>query len=235
MLKMNVEKIREDLGSFLFGVCGVPGVPKREVFISHEHRDEVPDPGDLLLKCPDAVVYMSNETLAVLKGKVGTQSVLAAFRVNFKDRFKVRPTEYMWYGKVWDVNGACMFRIEHDSPDPMFRSHVAFGFAKKELFCYFSETTGRFLIEYGERILDQVKPKYVLVSPPSAMHRLSIRQLEEFNRRIDGLSFTLLMAAGFLRSDEVLLSEEVGVEPCCFIVLPKIVDSVFDTYGPSVW
>jgi hypothetical protein len=228
----SVDEIREDLGAYLFDVCGVPMVPKSECLISHEHRDEVPDPRDLLLKYPNAAVYMSSETLAVLMGKEGMQGVLMALRVNFRERFRVCPTEYMWYGRVWDVNGILMFRIEHDSLDPTFRSHVAFGFAKPKLFCYFSEATGKFLMEYGERIVRCMEPKYVIVSPPSFAHKLSVQHLEKFKRLVRNSSATPLMVANFLTDERLLRSEEVGVEPSSFLMLPKQVKSVFDTYGP---
>jgi hypothetical protein len=227
-----MNKLNENLGQYLFGVCGVPGVAKRHVFISHEHRDEVPDPGELLRKCPDAIVHISGETLAVLMGKAGLQAVPIALKVNFKDRFKVHLTDYMWYGKVWDVGEVLMFRIEHDSPDPSFRSHVAFGFAKRGLFCYFSEATGKFLMEYGEQIIRQVEPKYVVVSPPSYMHKLTAEHLARFKKTVEESSTEPLLIANFVVSEQLLLSEEVGVQPSGFIILPKQVKSVFDVYGP---
>jgi uncharacterized protein YlzI (FlbEa/FlbD family) len=227
-----IDKVHEDLGPYLFGVCGVPKVVKREVLISHEHRDEVPDPGELLRKYPDVTVHMSRETLAVLRGKAGIQVVPAAFKVNFRDRFKVYLTDYMWYGRAWDVDGILMFRIEHNSPDPSFRSHVAFGFAKRKLYCYFSEATGKFLMEYGEQIIRQVEPKYVVASPPSYMHKLSVEHLAKFKRTIESLSAMPLMVASFINGEKLLWSEEVEVQPNGFIVLPKQVKSMFDTYGP---
>jgi hypothetical protein len=227
-----IDRVREDLGPYLFGVCGAPNVVKRDVFISHEHRDEVPDPGELLRKYPDATVHISRETLAVLMSKAGIQVVPVALKVNFRDRFKVYLTDYMWYGEVWDVDETLMFRIEHDSPDPSFRSHVAFGFAKRGLFCYFSEATRKFLMEYGEQIMRQVEPKYVVVSPPSYMHKLSVDHLAKFERMVDKSSATPLMVASFINDEKLLLSEEVGVQPSGFVILPKQVKSVFDTYGP---
>ena len=72
----------------------------------------------------------------------------------------------------------------------------------------------------------------MVVSPPSYMHKLTAEHLARFKKTVEESSAMPLLIANFVVGEQLLLSEEVGVQPSGFIILPKQVKSVFDAYGP---
>jgi hypothetical protein len=133
-LPVTLECLSRDLGSYLFNCNGVPTLQKTEALMSHEHRDEIVAPRELLLRYPDITIHVASETVAVLKNKAKTgvaSDVVSSFIYNFRKKFLVHETFNIYrVGDCLPVNGFWLIRLEHDSPDVMFRSRVTFGFAK---------------------------------------------------------------------------------------------------------
>jgi len=233
---IDLESLRQDLGSCLFNCNGVPNVPKTEAFMSHEHRDEIAAPRELLLRYPDIIIHVASETVAVLKNKAKTgvaSDVVSSFVQNFRKNFLIHETFNIYrVGDCLPVDGLWMIRIEHDSPDVMFRSRVTFGFAKPGIFCYLPEATGRFLLKHGVDLARMFEANYVIVSPPSRTHMIFREDVEEFRRRLKPLGAVPVMAVNNLRAEDVagkvVLSGEFRALPGGFAVLPKIIPSVHD-------
>lgn len=233
---IDLDRLCRDLGSYLFNCNGVPNVSKTEAFMSHEHRDEIAAPRELLLRYPDINIHVASETVAVLKNKAKTgvaSDVVSSFLQNFRKTFLIHETFNIYrVGDCLPVDGLWMIRLEHDSPDVMFRSRVTFGFAKPGLFCFLPEATGRFLLKHSVDLARMLDAKYVIVSPPSRMHLVFREDVEEVRRRLKPLGVVPVMAVNNLRAEDVagkvVLSDEFRALPEGFAVLPKIIPSVQD-------
>ena len=235
-LPVNLDCLSRDLGSYLFNCNGVPTLQKTEALMSHEHRDEIVAPRELLLRYPDITIHVASETVAVLKNKAKTgvaSDVVSSFIYNFRKKFLVHETFNIYrVGDCLPVNGLWMIRLEHDSPDVMFRSRVTFGFAKPKLFCFMPEATGRFLLKYGVELTRMLEAKYVIISPPSRMHLIYREDIEEFKRRIKPTGAVPVLAVNSLNAEDtggkVVLSDDFRALPQGFAVLPKVIPSVYD-------
>ncbi|RLF12939.1 MAG: hypothetical protein DRJ69_00125 [Thermoprotei archaeon] len=231
-MRLNLEKLREDLGSYLFDGCGVPETRKTIVLISHEHVDEIPHPGELLRRHPEVRdIFMPSEVyLKLMWGFY--RGIIYAFQENFRQNFHVFQSEHIW-DRLWRVNEELMaFRVEHEATERIFSSKSTLGYAVKGVFCYFPECTGDFLLKRGERIVRAVEPTYVIVPPPSLVHKLSEDHLTAFIERIRSLDqITVLTAVNSVMDGDIVLTDDLGLKPKGVPVLPKIVSSVFDVLG----
>ena len=231
-----MDKICEDLGQYLFGVCGVQNIVKKECFLCHEHWDEIPSPRELLLKFPEIKVHMAAETASVLRAKARrgpVPDVVSAFCENFRANFILHETFALYrVGDFLPVDGLWMIRLEHDSPDVMFRSRVAFGYAVPKFFCYFSEATSRFLLKHGLRIIEKLEPKYVIIAPPNRMHFIFREDLEDFGEQVKQIGSALALSCNSIIAEDIggklVLSDELHSLPKGCAVLPKVVPSLRD-------
>ena len=92
---IDLECLNRDIGSYLFNCNGVPNTLKTEALMSHEHRDEIAAPRDLLLRYPDIIIHVASETVAVLKNKAKTgvaSDIVSSFIYNFRKNFLVHET-----------------------------------------------------------------------------------------------------------------------------------------------
>lgn len=233
---IDLECLSQDIGSYLFNCNGVPRLPKTEALMSHEHRDEIAAPRELLLRYPDITIHIASETVAVLKNKAKTgvaSDIVSSFVHNFRKNFLVHETFNIYrVGDYLPVNGLWMIRLEHDSPDVMFRSRVTFGFAKPGVFCYLPEATGRFLLKFGVDLVRMLQAKYAITSPPSRMHLIFREDVEEFRRKLKPLGVVPVLTVNNLSEEDVakkvVLSDEFRALPEGFAVLPKVIPSVQD-------
>ena len=215
-MKLDVGKVREDLGSYLFDVYGFPGVPKRVAFVSHEHLDHVPIVMDLAAH-RDVTVYSSKEVFRILEKKLRYWSNLKPLDLKLMETFMLYRLNVKF--RFDDVT---MIRAEHVHSDAFFIFHHG-----KVLFL--SEASGSYIRRYIKDLTEEFQPEYVVMSIPSYVHKIYPEDVEF----VKGFCENVVLTAPFLKNP--MLSQDVTrrfrlLLPKGCLVLPKVLRSYLDVF-----
>jgi hypothetical protein len=128
-VETDLGKLAKELKPYIFDVCGVPSQDKKELFISHEHLDQIPYTRSLIESFPNIRhIHVSAEVFRVLNRKPRPYTyVPATYKALFKDQLMLYET-FMVYpeGVSLKVNNLIIIRVEHKATEPQFVSRVSF-------------------------------------------------------------------------------------------------------------